>query len=121
MSYKFEEKEGSLYVTGHVGPGRKGDAPSVITTQHVLTWLKENHPSYTVGETLQGGQAHNAGSEPQRTNVWVFSYSCGNTPSTLAQLVAPIDDIDLSPPPSPPITNPIKKYRKVRKMRPKQN
>jgi len=118
MSYKFEEKEGSLYVTGHVGPGRKGDAPSIITTQHVLMWLKENHPSFTIGEMLQGGQAHNAGSEPQRTNVWVFSYNCGSTPAELAE---PIDDIDQSPAPSPPNTNSIKKYRKVRKMRPKQN
>ena len=48
MSYKVEERGGLLYVKTTVGPGRKNDAATVITTQQVLHFLAENYPTYNI-------------------------------------------------------------------------
>ena len=113
MSYKVEERGGLLYVKTTVGLGRKNDPATVITTQHVLHFLAENHPTYNIQETVKGGLATNAASNEHRTNEWVFSYD-GGQPAIIAEETAP------PPPSTPPPSDTTKKYRKVRKMRPKQ-
>ena len=117
MSYKVEERGGLLYVKTTVGPGRKNDAATVITTQQVLHFLAENYPTYNIQETVKGGSATNGASNERRTNEWVFSYD-GGQPAVIAAESTPPPS---TPPPSiSPPTDTTKKYRKVRKMRPKQ-